>query len=295
MTVQIIPLDKLACGEGAIWDPTHARFLWTDAMGQGVYAAEEMGGHPVTIYNQRQVGSIALHRDGGLVLGGGDGVWTWSSGNETRWLAREVEGRPVRRINELVTDPVGRVFAAQEVYQESGKYEPGFLFLFEPDGTARIAEEGIHIGNGMAFSPDRQIFYFTDSFRRSIFAYDYNALDGIIKNRRVVVRLASERGLPDGLAVDSAGFLWTACWFGGGIARFDPDGLMERFIPLPVTQLSSVAFGGQDLATLWATSASVHWETKLAPHGHDYTQSRGGETFRLETEIIGKEEFFAAV
>ncbi len=295
MNVQKIPAPSLECGEGAIWDAGHARFLWTDAMDRAVYVADENGTSPVLLFTQAQVGSIALHRGGGLVFGGAEGVCVWTGGGDVRWLAREAAGRPVRRINELLADPVGGVFAAQEVYEEDKSYVPGCLFRFEPGGGVSVIEEGVHVGNGMAFSPDQRVFYFTESVHRVIYAYDYSVADGSIKNRRAVVRLPVERGLPDGLAVDSQGYLWTACWFGGGVARYDPEGKQERFIPLPVAQVSSVAFGGSDLTTLWATSAAVQWKTKLAPPGHDYTYPRGGSTFRIEQDIVGRVEFLAAV
>ena len=118
-----------------------------------------------------------------------------------------------------------------------------------------------------------------------VYAYDYSVQSGQISNRRDFLKLPPEAGLPDGLTVDSEGFIWVARWFGGGISRFAPDGKLERTIDFPVGQTSSVMFGGKDLNEIYVTSASVLWESHLAPPGHSYNPPRGGPTFRIIQDI----------
>ncbi len=62
--------------------------------------------------------------------------------------------------------------------------------------------------------------------------------------------------MPDGLAVDSEGFVWSAHWDGWRITRYDPGGAVDRIIPFPGPRPTSVCFGGPDLRTLYVTSAS---------------------------------------
>jgi len=62
-------------------------------------------------------------------------------------------------------------------------------------------------------------------------------------------------GRPDGATVDAEGFLWSARYGGAGVARIDPAGRVERFLRLPVSQVSSVMFGGPDLRTLYVTTS----------------------------------------
>ena len=45
--------------------------------------------------------------------------------------------------------------------------------------------------------------------------------------------------------------------FGGRVSRFDPEGALERTIELPVPQVTSCAFGGAALDTLYITTASL--------------------------------------
>jgi sugar lactone lactonase YvrE len=115
-------------------------------------------------------------------------------------------------------------------------------------------ESGIHFSNSPCWSPDGRTFYFSDSWLRTTFAYDYNAAAGTVSNRRSFVDTTSLGGLPDGATVDAAGRLWLAIYQGGKVAAFRPDGTLERVIDMPVKLVSSVAFGGRDLDRLFVTT-----------------------------------------
>jgi sugar lactone lactonase YvrE len=127
--------------------------------------------------------------------------------------------------------------------------------------------------------------YFTDSSIRTIFAYDFDPVSGNIENRRVFSHTPDEPGVPDGLTVDSAGFVWSARWGGWKLNRYDPDGKLEREIAVPVEFPTSCAFGGDDLTDLYITSA---W-TKLGVEKKD-TQPLAGDLFWLHTDIHGQAE-----
>ena len=64
-------------------------------------------------------------------------------------------------------------------------------------------------------------------------------------------------GLPDGSAMDAAGHLWNCRFGGGGAVRVAPDGSIDRIVRLPVQDITSACFGGDDLKTLFITSAAV--------------------------------------
>ncbi len=152
-------------------------------------------------------------------------------------------------------------------------------------------DEGFGLANGMGFSPDSTTLYFTDSAARRIYAYDYNADTGSVKHRRLFVQASNDEGLPDGLTVDSEGYVWSAQWFGGCIIRYDPDGVIERRIRIPAHQTSSVAFGGPDLTDIFVTSAAVPDALALAPIHYQAAKNVGGPLFHLNVGIPGKPEF----
>jgi sugar lactone lactonase YvrE len=105
--------------------------------------------------------------------------------------------------------------------------------------------------------------YFTDSVNKTIYVYDFNLEDGTIKNKSVFAKVSHADGFPDGLTVDSQGFIWSAHWDGWRVTRYNPNGLVDMIVELPVPRPTSVAFGGANLSSLFITSASFGLSTEL--------------------------------
>jgi sugar lactone lactonase YvrE len=75
---------------------------------------------------------------------------------------------------DAIADPEGgRVLAGSWFYDPDQDYELGKLIRVDLDGTADVVDEGFHLANGLAFSPDAKTMYFADSAARRIYAYDY--------------------------------------------------------------------------------------------------------------------------
>ncbi len=289
--------QQLECGETPAWDFTSQCLFWTDSGAKCIYSARVDGqavDTPAVFRAGLHAAAIMLHEDGGLVCGGASGFYHLSSGGEVYNYASSCNGIEVTNINEIIGDPAGRVIGGQEAYRE-GSYETGFLFTIDLDGKMNVLETGLHNSNGMGFSPDNRTFYLTDTIKREIYAYEYSVRDGTIKNKRTLIRLSREDGLPDGLTVDSEGFIWVASWFGGALLRYDPQGILERKRLVPVSQPTSLCFGGPLLNEIFMTSAAVNWVTDLAPPGFDYAAPKGGGIYRMKQSIQGKPEFRAKI
>ena len=107
---------------------------------------------------------------------------------------------------------------------------------------------GRHGAKSRSASPrgaDDRTMYDVDS-TEGIDAFDFDVESGQVGNRRRLVTLDPELGMPDGMTVDSAGSLWVAIWGGSKVHRYAPSGEFERAIHMPVSQVTSVAFGGPD-------------------------------------------------
>jgi D-xylonolactonase len=103
-------------------------------------------------------------------------------------------------------------------------------------------------------------------------------------------------GIPDGLTVDAEGFVWSAQWYGSQVVRYDPDGMVERRLAMPVKQVSSLIFGGPHLTDLYITTAGAPWPSPLMPPGYEpEAGSSGGGLYRLRLDIQGKPDFQAAL
>jgi len=131
----------------------------------------------------------------------------------------------------------------------------GCLYRLDPDLKATCMQAGLICSNGLGWSPDDRVFYFTESFRYCISAYDFDAKTGHISNRRRFASVEDSDGFPDGLTVDAEGFVWSAHCSVGRVVRYSPAGTIDRVIELPVTRPTSCMFGGDNLDVLYITTA----------------------------------------
>jgi len=148
-----------------------------------------------------------------------------------------------------------------------------------PDGSSTVEKTGIRISNTFAWSPDAKRFYFGDSLANTIYVWDYDAAAGTIANERPFFT-GFERGVPDGSAMDSAGYLWNARYDGACIVRVDPDGKVDRIVEMPVENITTCTFGGPDLKTLYITTAA----------GGTKTPRLAGSLFSLQVDVPGLPE-----
>jgi len=122
-------------------------------------------------------------------------------------------------------------------------------------------------------------------FRSQVLAYDYDSAAGTVSGRRTFVAMPRETGLPDGIIVDSEDYVWVAHWDGWKITRYDPTGRVNLEIKLPVKNVTSMAFGGENLTDLYITTAWLSLTD--AERG---AQPLAGDLFRVKTGIKGLPE-----
>jgi len=158
----------------------------------------------------------------------------------------------------------------------------GVLYRLDADRSIHKIDEGYAVVNGIGFSPDGRIVYVTDMFHNRILAFDYDTEAGTVANRRTFVEVPADAGLPDGLIVDAAGYIWSAHWGGWRVTRYDPDGKIEREIRLPVANVTCMGFGGSDLNELYITTA---WF--LLSDDDRKAQPQAGDLFRIRTDVTG--------
>ncbi len=279
-------------GEGPVWDDREGLLWWTDITAEIIYTySHSIGGQPPSIskvIEGKKVGSFALNRGGGLVCACLDGLHLWTPQGGFKLIASKLDGKQLQ-FNDAVADARGRFIAGTRYFSidENVEPEPGGLYRVELDGTIRQIDEGIRLSNGLGFSPDSSVLYYTDSLEHVIYKYDYNIAAGTVSNRRIFVSVAEEEGLPDGLTVDSEGYVWSAHWGGDYILRYDPDGKVERKLPAPEKMTTSLAFGGRNLTELYFTSAA-----DFVPNSDEVS---GGHVYRLSIDIQGQIEHRADI
>lgn len=129
------------------------------------------------------------------------------------------------------------------------------VYRLDPGGEVHRILDGIACANSIAFSPDGTRMYFTDMPTGQILVYDYDTDEGVPHSPRVFADGSEHPGLPDGSTVDAEGCLWNARWGAGTVIRYTPDGAVDTVVRVPAANPTCPAFGGDDLSTLFVTSA----------------------------------------
>jgi sugar lactone lactonase YvrE len=251
-----IPDVRQNLAEGPVWSPAEGALYWVDIRKPAVHRYKPPGRTVTTWAVPDLVGSLAIRKKGGVLvaLKGRLAVLDPSSGQIEPLVSIDLE-RPDNRCNDGKCDRRGRFWVGTMDNLKRGG-GTGSLYCFNAEHELSKAVEGIEIPNSLAWSPDDKTMYFADTFRRQIYAYDFDLDRGRLGDRRTFAEFGASEGAPDGSTVDADGFLWTAVYRGGALHRYAPDGRLDRVVKLPMSQPTSCAFGGAGLDVLYVTSAS---------------------------------------
>jgi sugar lactone lactonase YvrE len=275
---------KNVLGEGALWCPREQVLWWIDISSPSLWRFEPRSDRVEHWSLPKRPGSFALRKDGGFLFAFQKGFATLDEpGGEPDW--RDVPGLALgdERFNDGKADRAGR-FWTGTLDRKVGS-AIGQLYRLEPGFRLTAMDRGFTISNGIGWSPDDRILYFTDTPSRRIYRYDFDAACGQIANRRVFVEVEPGHGGPDGMTVDAQGYVWSAQFDRWCIHRYAPDGTLDRSIRLPVQRPTTCMFGGPDLATLYVTSARVD-----LPADAHASQPHAGGVFALDPGVRGLPE-----
>lgn len=249
--VRALPVPVSELGEGPVWVPSERSLYWIDIRASVVHRWTESAGHVAAIPLPGTPGCLVPSRNGALIAALDDGLVsiTTADGSISRLTAVDLD-RTGGRFNDGAVDPVGRLWVG--TLESTAGARNGSLYRIDPDLTWRRVLDGVGVPNGIDVSPDGHTFYFTITELGQIRAYDYDRVSGEICRERVIVQ--DDDCSPDGLVVDKDGMLWSAKWGGARVTQYYPDGQVHRELTLPVTNVTSLAFGGDGLASLFATT-----------------------------------------
>ncbi|WP_196258846.1 SMP-30/gluconolactonase/LRE family protein [Pelagibacterium limicola] len=277
----------LACadilGEVPIWDKDNSRICWLDVSRARLQTLDVTSGmHQIHQLPGNTAGGWALRAGGGAIVALDNGLFGLTD-TEIGPLVAEIPARSLQashRVNETAVDSAGQLWAG--VMERSASGPSGGLFRVGPSGAVHQALGGITTPNGLCFDPTGTTLYFADSARKLIWSFAFDAEQGLVDERRVFCDLSSEPGKPDGAAIDAEGYMWSAGFGAGRILRIDPYGRITHSISLPVSKVTSLAFGGPDLRTLYITTASG----KLTPE-ELAAQPLAGGLFSMTVDVAG--------
>lgn len=266
--------ETLAWGYGLVEGPrvdADNNLYFSDVRYGGVFRRAPDGEIITVVAERKNVGGIALHADGGIVISGPD-LRHVREGTERVLFAEE----GIISFNDLFTDADGRVYTGSvrsDPFHPPEPWIPGACWRIDGADSAVQLYGDVQLTNGIGFSPDGGRMYHSDSVACQIISHQVQP-NGELGPREVFAQV--DIGNPDGLAVDEDGGVWVASFYGGCVLRYAPDGTLDREVPVPAKRVASLCFGGEDRRDLYVVTAD-----------NTDVPDRKGTIFRARCDLAG--------
>ncbi len=214
--------------------------------------------------------SLGLHALGGLVVAMRAGFFHFDPATGAiNLIAAAPYDTSTTRFNDGRVDAAGR-FWIGTIYEPRDQ-QAAQMYCLERGQLHLKWSGGMTVSNGLAFSPDQRRMYHADTTSHRVDCYDFDVATGSTANPQRFAQFSMDKannygGRPDGAAVDSEGNYWCAMIEGARLLQFAPSGTLLRELPLPVRCPTMMAFGGEDLRTLYITSLGQRPDAELAQY-----------------------------
>lgn len=240
--------EKVASGiylEGLSVDHKREVIWYSDVIAGGIHGIGFDGSH-LTSFNQGRMwtGGVMMNEDGCVLSSGESGVmWNNPDTGQSGWLIRELEGKPINGINEMVPDGTGGIYFGTndiEMVIAGQQARPSQIYRLTADGVAIKLADDFSFSNGISYDAAGKRFYCSDTFN-CVWAFDV-ADDLTLTNRRRFF----EKEDADGQALDSQGNVWVTGFRSGFFERLAPDGKVLPRVETPAGAITQLRFGGAD-------------------------------------------------
>lgn len=279
---------RATLAEGPVWIAPEKALYFVDIVEQKVHRFHPETGARATWTAPDRIGFLLPIEGGTFLAGLRDGLHRFDPVSGLFSSDTVVEPhRPGNRLNDGCVDPKGRVWFGT---MDDGEAKPtGSIYrVMQGQNGLDVThhDEGYTVSNGPAVSPCGKVLYVCDSPEQRIYTFDVDE-GGDLSNERVFATLTE--GYPDGIVTDSEGTLWSGVWGGGKILRFRPDGSRLDPIPMPVSNVTKVTFGGDDLKTVYVTTARKGLDVEALSR-----EAQAGSIFAFRTDVPGiPQRFFS--
>lgn len=274
--VLILNDKKNILGEGPFYDERLNLTSWVDIVGKKL-SILDWDNNLKEIYFNEKISAAIPTKDFGYLVCGATKLYLYKNNEIKEYMDISHIMDKGMRCNDAKADLYGRLWFSSMM--DDGIHEAkGALYCLD-SGILKLMQDNIKLGNGLVWNKDNTKFYFVDSVLHKVYVYDYDLINGEIKNRKVLCEID---GIPDGISMDMEENLYIAIWGGKRIeVHSSITGEIIRIIPMPVKVISSCTFGGNDYKDLIITSASIDDDAKDS-----------GKVFSLKMDIKGKKEYY---
>jgi len=266
-------------GEGPHWSATEQALWFVDIKAPAIHRYHPASGAQQSWPAPARVGFVLPALGDTLIAGLKTGLHKFNPETGNFTLLHVVEPHaPNNRLNDGFVDSQGFLWFGS---MDDNEEEPsGTLYQLNDTGCIR-RDPGYVVTNGPAESPDGSVLYHTDTLAGMIYAFD-RTRTGSLSSKRIFARFTPGGGYPDGPIVDAEGCLWTGVFGGWGLQRYSPQGELLQTIRLPCSAVTKAAFAGDDLKTLYITTAHVALDAEQRRQ-----QPLAGGLFRARVDVPG--------
>ena len=240
-------------GEGPLWDPEREALYWVDSFGPTLlrHGFSDARTHRWQLPG-KTVGSLAVRREGGLLLAMDQGIYAFDSDSgDIESIVQPLLGNDNLRLNDGKVDPFG-YFVTGAMNIDYRQKRNCAMYRLSPGLELEEILDGFSCFNGPCFSADGEQLFVTGRDELAIEVFDYGRAQKPC-NGRVFYGNCN----PDGATVDAEGYVWSAQWDDACIIRIAPDGSLDRRIDFPGQVVSSVMFGGPRLDQIYVTTTAT--------------------------------------
>lgn len=251
-------------GEGCVWDEKKNCLYFVDIKKKKLYCYKPSEDELIFMDVSDLIGTIVLYEDGSILGMEKDKFMKIDFEQKEEILLAKLELEDGLRFNDGKCDFDGRVWVGTMFIDEDlPKAKKGgsfYCFEVKEENEIKIEERqrlsGYTIPNGLAWSSDQKRLYHIDTKEHAIFVFDITE-NGMIENRRVLIQVPESEGFPDGMTIDEKGNLWVAMWSGSKVVCYDTKTAKKLDeIALPEKFVTCCTFGGEDMQTLFITTAA---------------------------------------
>lgn len=224
-------------GADPAWDASKNILMWTDRLGPAVFSTGSTSSRNFPMPQDAPIIAAAS-------LNGSINIW--QNGRHSQLASGAVRSErsyDAAKLLAVAVHPSGAIWCATSEGEGSSV---GEIDVSSPTWTmnGKIS--------GLAWKPDGSVLFAADAQKGTIYSLQVGT-----KTPRVFSRIARVSGEPRAITVDPTGKLWVALYDGWSVARISEEGEIEHVSALPVPRPTGLTFGGDDMKTLFITTARV--------------------------------------
>lgn len=263
-------------GESPVWSSRENSLYWVDVRSNAICRMTSSG--ETSRWDvQERVSSVGFRKGGGLIATLRSGIYAIDISSCGSSASKVLITNPLLPVGTRPKEGKADACGYWWFGSTCDENEPlGGVHRLSPDGECTQISGDVTMANGVAINASGDTVMAADSITNTIWSWSMDVGNNVLSERRVFSKCSDIDGLIDGATFDEEGNYWCALFGAWAVARFSPDGNVDKIIRVPVQYPTMCAFGGDDLRSLFVTSSRFHAMKDLQE------QPLAGALFRID-------------